>query len=135
MYVNNIGNRTMFKIKTGYYLNHLTPESMKLLGRYLKTKIVKIYLIQKLMKYYQYIATFLTGNINNNQEPCIHLFLINHLVSYQIFHPKILYFKKRLIQTFHYIELWIFDQSSKPLETEDKISITLFINQSGKYKK
>ena len=45
MYVNNIGNRTMFKIKTGYYLNHLTPESMKLLGRYLKTKIVKIYLI------------------------------------------------------------------------------------------
>ena len=31
IYVNNIENRRIFKIKTGYYLELLTPETMKLL--------------------------------------------------------------------------------------------------------
>ena len=32
MYVNKIENRIIFKIKTGYYLELLTPETMKLIG-------------------------------------------------------------------------------------------------------
>ena len=32
IYVNKIENRTTFKIKNGYYLELLTPETMKLLG-------------------------------------------------------------------------------------------------------
>ena len=32
IYVNKIENRNTFKIKTGYYLELLTPETMKLLG-------------------------------------------------------------------------------------------------------
>ena len=32
IYVNKIENRVMFKIKNGYYLELLTPETMKLLG-------------------------------------------------------------------------------------------------------
>ena len=32
MYVNRIENRITFKIKSGYYLELLTPETMKLLG-------------------------------------------------------------------------------------------------------
>ena len=32
MYVNKIENRTTFKIKTGYYLELLMPETMRLLG-------------------------------------------------------------------------------------------------------
>ena len=32
IYVNKIGNRITFKIKTGYYLQLLTPGMMKLLG-------------------------------------------------------------------------------------------------------
>ena len=32
IYVNKIGNRISFKIKNGYYLELLTPETMKLLG-------------------------------------------------------------------------------------------------------
>ena len=32
IYVNKIKNRVTFKIKTGYYLKSLTPETMKLLG-------------------------------------------------------------------------------------------------------
>ena len=31
-YINKIENRIRFKIKTGYYLELLTPETMKLLG-------------------------------------------------------------------------------------------------------
>ena len=32
IYVNKIENRIRFKITTGYYLEFLTPETMKLLG-------------------------------------------------------------------------------------------------------
>ena len=40
IYVNKIENRITFKIKAGYYLELLTPESMKLLGS-TKSKITK----------------------------------------------------------------------------------------------
>ena len=33
------------------------------------------------------------------------------------------------------IKLWFIDQNYKPLEIEDKINITLVINQSVRYKK
>ena len=38
IYLNKIENRITFKIKTGYYLELLMPETMKLIGR---TKITK----------------------------------------------------------------------------------------------
>ena len=40
IYVNKIENRITFKIKTGYYLESLVPETMKLLGS-TKSKITK----------------------------------------------------------------------------------------------
>ena len=40
MYVNKIENRNTLKIKTGYYLELLTPETIKLL-RSTKSKISK----------------------------------------------------------------------------------------------
>ena len=40
IYVNRIENRIMFKIKSGYYLELLTPETMKLLGS-TESKITK----------------------------------------------------------------------------------------------
>ena len=40
IYVNKIENRITFKIKTGYYLVLLTPETMKLLGSP-ETKVTK----------------------------------------------------------------------------------------------
>ena len=40
IYVNKLENRIMFKIKRGYYLELLTPETMKLLGS-AKSKITK----------------------------------------------------------------------------------------------
>ena len=40
VYINNIENRIIFKIKSGYYLELLTAETMKLLGR-TESKITK----------------------------------------------------------------------------------------------
>ena len=40
MYINRIENRITFKIKNGYYLDLLTPETMKLLAS-TKSKITK----------------------------------------------------------------------------------------------
>ena len=40
IYINKIENRITFKIKTGYYLKPLTPETMKLIG-ITKSKITK----------------------------------------------------------------------------------------------
>ena len=40
VYINKIENRITFKIKTGYYFEFLTPETMKLLGS-AKSKIPK----------------------------------------------------------------------------------------------
>ena len=40
IYVNKIENRVTFKIKNGYHLEHLTPETMKLLGS-TENKIIK----------------------------------------------------------------------------------------------
>ena len=37
-------------------------------------------------------------------------------------------FLKNFNSEFSYIEVWLADQSSKPLEIEDKVSITLVIN-------
>ena len=40
IYVNKIENRNTFKIKTGYYLELLTPQTIKLLGS-TKDEIIK----------------------------------------------------------------------------------------------
>ena len=42
--------------------------------------------------------------------------------------PKNFVFLKTFDSGFSYIEVWFTDQNSKPLETEDKINITLVIN-------
>ena len=53
VYVNKIENRVTFKIKNGYSLELLTPETMKLLGsteNKIKIKTVKMCLISKLQR-------------------------------------------------------------------------------------
>ena len=48
--------------------------------------------------------------------------------------PENFIFLKTFDSEFLYIEVWFTDQNSKPLVTEDKISITLVINESITYK-
>ena len=44
--------------------------------------------------------------INKTQESYIYFLLINHLVNYQIFYPKILYFQKPFDSESLYIKVW-----------------------------
>ena len=49
--------------------------------------------------------------------------------------PKEFIFLKTFDSEFLYIEVWFIDQNSKLLEIEIKMSTTLVINESVKYKK
>ena len=86
IYVSKIENRITFKIKTGYYLELLTPETVKLLGS-TKSKITKDENGEN-VPYLEIIeVVFIHCNvviivINKIQESRIHLFLINRLVNY-----------------------------------------------------
>ena len=96
IYINKIENRITLKIKTGFYLKFLTPETIKLprsnKSKMNKDKNVKMCLMQRFLKQYQSIVILLIIIINKIQESCIHLFLINCLVNYQIFLLKNLHF-------------------------------------------
>ena len=58
---------------------------------------------------------------------------MNGLVNYYILNQK-----NRILKTFNLefsdIEVWFTDQNSKPLDIEDKINMTLVINQSRRHK-
>ena len=84
IYVNETESRTTFKIKTGYYLELLTPESIKLLAS-TKSKINKDENGEKVP--HLEITEVIHCNVVNNviskiQGSCIYLFLINQLVNY-----------------------------------------------------
>ena len=75
--VNNIENRITFKIKTRYYPELLTSETMKLFGR-TKNKIIKD---EKNIPHLEIIEIVLVYcNIVNNDY--LNLFFINHFVNY-----------------------------------------------------
>ena len=82
MYVNKIENRVTFKIKNGYTLELLIPETMKVLGSTKNKITVKLYHISKLQKYYCFIVILLIMINNKTQEYYIRLFPINRLVAY-----------------------------------------------------
>ena len=86
IYINRIENRVIFKIKTGYYLELLTPETMTLLGS-TKSKITKDENGENVSRLeinevVLIIVILLTMIIRKSQESCIYLFLISHLVNY-----------------------------------------------------
>ena len=131
IYVNRIENRSTFKIKSGYYLELLTPETMKLLGS---------------------AESEITKDKNGENVPCldvvelvsVHCNLVNN--DYQQ-DSRILYtfvpnktfgslleisptnhvFLKTFNSEVQEIKIWFTDQISAPLELEDKIYVTLII--------
>ena len=84
IYVNKIENKIKFKIKTGYYLELLIPETMKLLG-HTKSKITKDENGKNFLHLEVTEVVLVHCNIFMIQESFIHLFLINRLVNYYIF--------------------------------------------------
>ena len=83
MYINRIENRITFKIKDGYYLELLIPETMTLLGS-TESKITKHKNSENVphLEIYWFIATLLIMIISKILEYCILLYRTRHLVVY-----------------------------------------------------
>ena len=83
IYVNKIENRVTFKIKNGYYLELLTPETMKLLGS-TESKITKDKNGENVLhlEIVELVVILLIIIISKILEYYIHLFQTNHLVVY-----------------------------------------------------
>ena len=132
IYVNKIENRIKVKIKTGYYLELLTPETMKLLGS-TKSKITKdengenvphLEIIEVVL-----IHCNIVSNDYHQNSRVLYTFVLNKSFGQLLdILLKNLIFLKTFNSEFSYIGIWFTDQNSKPLEIEDKINITLVIN-------
>ena len=116
----------MFEIKTGYYLELLTPETMKLLGS-TKSKITKDENGEN-VPYLEILCNVVNNSYQQNSR-VLYTFVPNKSFGQLLdISPKNFIFFKTFDAEFSYIEVWFTDQNSNPLEIEDKINITLVIN-------
>ena len=137
IYVNKIENKITFKVKTGYYLELLTPVTI-LLGS-TKNKIIKDENGENSPNFEIAVVVIIHCIVNNDYHQDSRV--LYTFVPYKLFgrlldiSPKEILFSKIFDSEFWYIELWFTDQNSKPLEIERKINVTLVINLVVKYKK
>ena len=130
-YVNKIENRITFKIKTGYYLELLTHETMKLLGitdnkitkdkngknfPYLEITEVVLVHCNIVNNYYQQDSRVLYTFVSN--KPFGTLLEISTTNSI---------FLKTFNSEFSYIKVSFTDQNIQPLQIEEGINLTLII--------
>ena len=131
IYLNKIKSRIVFKIKTGYKLELLTPKTMKLLGSaknvvhkdrdgkiVTKLESVEIALVHcNLVKNdYQHTSKILFSFVPNKQ--------FGQLINIS---PHSLTMLTTVNTEFSFAKVWFTDQASKALEIEDNANITLII--------
>ena len=131
IYVNRIENRITFKIISGYYLELLAPETVKLLGS-TESKITKdkngenvphLEVVELVMvhcnlvnnDYLQDSRILYTFVPNKTFGSLLEISATNHV------------FLKTFDSEFQEIKIWFTDQTSTPLEIEDRINVTLII--------
>ena len=131
IYANKIKNRIIFKIKTGYKLELLTPETMRLLEstkkvvdkdkngeRVPKLKIVEVVLVH----------SNLVKNDYQHNSKVLFTFAPNKTFGQLInITPHAFTMMNTLNTEFTYVDFWFTDQSSKALEIEDNVNLTLII--------
>ena len=122
----------MFKIKTGFYLEILSPETMKLFGS-TKSNINKDKTGENVPHLEINEEVIIHCNIVNNnyqQDSRVLYTLVFNKSLGQLLNisPKNFILLKTFKLEFSYIEVWFTDHNSKQLEIEDKINITLVIN-------
>ena len=131
MYINRIENRVTFKIKNGYYLELLTPETMKLLGS-TESKINKDKNGGKVPHSEIVELVLVHCNLVNNDyqqnSRILYTFVPNKTFGSLLeISPTNQVFLKTFNSEFQEVKLWFADQTSKLLELEHKINITLLI--------
>ena len=131
IYLNKIDNRITFKVKTEYYLELLTPETMKLIGstenKTTKDKngeIIPHLEITKVVLVHCYI-------INNDYQQnsrVLYTFVPNKPFGNLLeFSPTSFIPLKTFDSEFQTTEVWFTNQISQLLEIEDRINLTLVI--------
>ena len=132
IYINETENRNTFKIKTGYYLELLTSETMNFLGS-TKSKTTKDETGEN-VPYLEIteVVPIHCNVVNNSYQKnsrVLYSFIPNKSFGQLLdISSKNFIFLKTFDSKFSYIEVWFTDQNSNPLEIGDKINITLVIN-------
>ena len=124
-----IENRITFKIKNGQSIGLLTPETMKLLGS-TKNKITKDKNGENVPHLEITEVVLVHCNIVNNDyqqdSRLLYTFVPNKpFGSLLEISPTNHIFLKTFNSEYNEIEVWFTDQNSKPLETEDRINLTM----------
>ena len=119
-YVNKTENRIIFKIKTGYHLELLTPEIMKLPGS-IKNKLTKEENGKSVPHLEITNVVLVHCNIVNNDyeedSRVLYTFVPNKSFAQLLdISPKHFILLKTFDVEISYIEVWFTDQNSKPLE-------------------
>ena len=133
MYINRIENRITFKIKNGYYLELLISETMKLLGS-TESKITKDKSGENVPHLEAVELVLVHCNLVNNdyQQNSRILFTFVPNKSFGSLletSPTNHVFLKTFNSEFQEVKVWFTDQTSKPLELDDKTNITLIVKQ------
>ena len=131
MYINRIESRITFKIKNGYYLELLTPETMKLLGS-TESKITKdkngenvphLEIVELVL-----VHCNLVNNDYQQDSRILYTFVPNKTFGSLLeVSPTNQGFLKTFNSEFQEVKVWFTDQTGKPLELQDKKNITLII--------
>ena len=131
IYVNRIENRITFKIKSGYYLELLTTETMKLLGT-TESKITEDKNGENVPHLEVVELVLVHCNLVNNDyqqdSRILYTFVPNKTFGSLLeISPTNHVFLKTFNSEFQEINIWFTDQTSKPLEVEDRINVTFII--------
>ena len=131
IYPNKIKNRIVFKVKAGYKLELLTPETMKLLGSGKKDadkakdgkNVPKLESVEFVLVYcnlikndYQHTSKVLFTFVPNKQ--------FGQLINISLHSLTMM---NTINTLFYFAEVWFTDQVSKALEIEDNFNLTLII--------
>ena len=131
IYVNEINNRIVFKIKSGYKLELLSKKTMKLLGS-MSNSIDKDKNSELVPKLESADLVLVHCNLVNNcyqqASKVLFTFVPNKTYGQLItVSPHSLIMLKTVNTEFSFIEIWFTDQDNRPLETEDSVNISLIV--------
>ena len=135
IYVNEINNRIVFKIKSGYKLALLSKGTMRLLGSSTDTLDVdkNSELVPKLESVdLVLVHCNLVNNSYKQASKVLFTFVPNKKYGQLItVSPETLIMLKTVNTEFSFIEIWFTDQDNRPLEIEDSVNISLIVGISN----
>ena len=131
IYVNEINNRIVFKIKSGYKLELLSKETMRLLGSSADTidGDKNSELVPKLESVDLALVHCNLVNTSYQQASKVLFTFVPNKKYGQLItvSPHSLIMLKTVNTEFSFTEIWFADQDNRPLEIEDNVNISLII--------